>query len=74
MSVRDAIAANVRLSVHGERDELIPLRMVRHFYAHLAEPKELIVIDRANHLFEGQAGEVGDALADLLEDFSCTKQ
>ena len=49
-------------------------RMVRHFYAHLAEPKELIVIDRANHLFEGQAGEVGDALADLLEDFWCTKQ
>jgi hypothetical protein len=48
--------------------------MVRHFYAHLAEPKELIVIDRANHLFEGQAGEVGDALAELLEDFSCTKQ
>ncbi|OFW06981.1 MAG: hypothetical protein A3I61_03070 [Acidobacteria bacterium RIFCSPLOWO2_02_FULL_68_18] len=57
--------------VHGERDELISLRMVRHFYAQLHEPKELVEIDRANHLFEGQAGEVGDALADLLEDFSC---
>ena len=72
--------ASVRMSrkpkfiVHGERDELISVRMVRHFYAQLPEPKELVVIDRANHLFEGQAGEVGDALADLLEDFSCTKQ
>jgi len=57
--------------IHGERDELISLRMVRHFYAQLHEPKELVEIDRANHLFEGQAGEVGDALVDLLEDFSC---
>ena len=57
--------------VHGERDELIPLKLVRQFYAQLPEPKELVVIDRANHLFDGQATEVGDALADLLEDFSC---
>ena len=57
--------------VHGERDELISLRMVRHFYAQLHEPKEMVEIDRANHLFDGQAGEVGDALVDLLEGFSC---
>jgi alpha/beta superfamily hydrolase len=57
--------------VHGESDELVPLRLVREFYARLPEPKELVEIDRANHLFEGQAGEVGDALQDLLEDFSC---
>jgi hypothetical protein len=69
--------ASVRMStkpkfvVHGERDELIPLKLVRGFYALLQEPKELVEIDRANHLFEGQAGEVGDALVDLLEDFSC---
>jgi hypothetical protein len=60
--------------IHGERDEIISLKMVRHFYAQLREPKELIEIDGANHLFEGQAAEVGDALADLLEDFSCTTQ
>ena len=71
--------ASVKLSpkpkfiVHGERDELISIRLVRHFYAQLHEPKELVEIDRANHLFEGQASEVGDVLADLLEDFSCTK-
>lgn len=57
--------------IHGERDELISLRMVRHFYAQLHEPKELVEIDRANHLFDGQAAEVGDALVDLLEDFTC---
>jgi alpha/beta superfamily hydrolase len=60
--------------VHGERDELISLKLVRHFYAQLQEPKELVEIDRANHLFDGQASEVGDALADLLEDFSCRTQ
>lgn len=57
--------------IHGERDELIALALVREFYARLPEPKELAVIDRASHLFEGQASEVGDALEDLLEDFSC---
>lgn len=72
--------ASVKLStkpkfiVHGERDELISLKLVRHFYAGLQEPKELVEIDRANHLFEGQASEVGDALQELLEDFSCRTQ
>jgi alpha/beta superfamily hydrolase len=60
--------------LHGEEDELISLTLVRHFYAGLEEPKELIEIDRANHLFEGQASEVGDVLADLLEDFTCKTQ
>jgi hypothetical protein len=60
--------------IHGEADELIPLRAVREFYAQLGEPKEFVEIDRANHLFEGQASEVGDALEDLLTDFSCTTQ
>jgi uncharacterized protein len=56
--------------VHGEADEIIPLKAVREFYAHMSEPKELVVIDRANHLFEGQASEVGDALEELLADFT----
>ena len=60
--------------VHGEEDELIPVRLVREFYGRLPEPKELVVIDRANHLFEGQTGEVGDALEELLGDFSCRTQ
>jgi alpha/beta superfamily hydrolase len=69
--------ATVKLStkpkfiIHGERDELIPLKGVREFYAQLHEPKELVVIDRAGHLFDGQASEVGDALEELLSDYSC---
>ena len=60
--------------IHGEADELISLKAVRHFYAQLEEPKEIIEIDRANHLFEGQASEVGDALEELLGDFTCKTQ
>jgi alpha/beta superfamily hydrolase len=57
--------------IHGLQDELIPVKAVREFYARLQEPKELIEVDRANHLFDGQAAEVGEALEDLLGDFTC---
>jgi alpha/beta superfamily hydrolase len=55
--------------VHGEEDELIPMRLIRAFYARLPEPRELVMIEGANHLFDGQAGEVGEALEGLLGDF-----
>ena len=64
-------SAKPKFIIHGESDELIPIKLVREFYAQLPEPKEFVEIDRANHLFDGQASEVGDALEDLLEDFSC---
>ncbi len=72
--------ASVKLSpkakfiVHGEQDELISLKLVRHFYAQLQEPKELIEIDRADHLFDGQASEVGEVLEGLLADYTCRTQ
>jgi alpha/beta superfamily hydrolase len=56
--------------IHGERDELFPLKDVREFYASAVEPKELIVIDAADHLFDGKVGEVADAVEDLLGDWS----
>jgi alpha/beta superfamily hydrolase len=55
--------------VQGDLDELCPIKDLRKFYAALKEPKELVVIDGANHLFEGKTGEVGDALEDLVGDF-----
>lgn len=55
--------------IHGERDELIPIREIRKFYAELREPKELAVIEDASHLFDGKTPEVGDAVEDLLGDF-----
>ena len=55
--------------VQGEADEVCPLEGMWAFYGKLKEPKELVVIDGADHLFEGKAQEVGDALEDLLSDF-----
>jgi uncharacterized protein len=54
--------------IHGERDEMTPLKMIRRFYGSLAEPKELVVIDAADHMFDGHVSEVADALEDLLAD------
>ena len=56
--------------IHGERDELCPLKDMREFYARAAEPKELVVIDGADHLFDGKVSEVADAIEDLLGDWS----
>ena len=56
--------------VQGELDELCPVKDLRAFYARCQEPKEMVVVDGASHLFDGQGREVGDALEDLLGDFS----
>ena len=52
--------------VQGEADEVCPLEAMWAFYGHLEEPKELAVIDAADHLFDGKTPEVGEALEDLL--------
>jgi alpha/beta superfamily hydrolase len=52
--------------IHGEHDEICPLRSVWDLYGKSMEPKELVVIDGADHLFDGHVSEVGDAVADLL--------
>ena len=62
-------AAKPTFLIHGDFDELISVKDVRKFYGQLAEPKELVVIDSANHLFEGKAAEVGEAVEDLLQDY-----
>jgi uncharacterized protein len=55
--------------VQGEADDVCPIEGMWAFYGKLEEPKELVVIDAADHLFEGKAQEVGEALEDLLADF-----
>jgi alpha/beta superfamily hydrolase len=62
-------AAKPTFLIHGEFDELVAVKEVRKFYGRLSEPKELVVIDGADHLFDGKASEVGDAIEDLLLDF-----
>jgi len=55
--------------VQGEADDICPIQDMWKFYGALPEPKELDVIDGANHLFDGHTAEVGEALEDLLADF-----
>lgn len=62
-------SAKPKFLVHGERDELTPLKSMYELYGRLQEPKELSVIDAADHLFDGRVSEVGDALEDLLGDY-----
>jgi uncharacterized protein len=65
--VRDSPKA--KFLIHGELDELVPARDIRKFYSELLEPKELVVIDGADHLFDGKTSEVGEAVEDLLRDW-----
>jgi alpha/beta superfamily hydrolase len=55
--------------VHGELDELCSEKQIREFYAGAADPKELVIIEAANHLFEGRVSLVGEAVEDLLGDW-----
>jgi alpha/beta superfamily hydrolase len=56
--------------IHGEADELISIKDVRKFYSQIPEPKELVTIEDASHLFEGKTSMVGEAVEDLLADFN----
>jgi hypothetical protein len=56
--------------IQGEFDELCPLKEMRAFYARAIEPKELAVIDGADHLFDGKVSEVGDTIEDLFADWA----
>jgi alpha/beta superfamily hydrolase len=65
-----AASTKAKFFIQGERDEICPLREMREFYARAAEPKELVVIDAADHLFDGRVSEVADAIEDLLGDWT----
>lgn len=55
--------------IHGEMDEICGFRDINAFYARCADPKELIIIDGSDHLFNGVVGEVADAVEELLADW-----
>jgi len=52
--------------IHGEADELISVKLVRRFYGQLSEPRELVVIEDADHMFDGRVSILAEAVADLL--------
>lgn len=63
------VSTKPKFFVQGEADDICPLQDLWKFYGALPEPKELVVIDMADHLFDGHTTEVGEALEDLLKDF-----
>ncbi len=64
-----ARSSTAKFFVHGEFDEICPLKDMREFYARCAEPKDLVVIDAADHLFDGKVSQVAGAIEDLLGDW-----
>jgi uncharacterized protein len=52
--------------VHGEADRLFLWRDVQRLYASVPEPKEIVIIDAADHLFDGKTSELADTMEDLL--------
>ena len=62
------VSPKAKFFIQGERDEICPLKQMREFYGRCVEPKELVVIDGADHLFDGKVLEVGDAIEDLLAE------
>jgi alpha/beta superfamily hydrolase len=66
---RTLASTKPKFFVQGEADEVCPIQGMWAFYGKLHEPKELVVIDGADHLFEGKTQEVGEALEELLADF-----
>jgi alpha/beta superfamily hydrolase len=63
-TVRDS--PKPKFFIHGEHDAICPLKSVRELYAQAAEPKDLIVVDGADHLFGGRIDEVAQTIEDLL--------
>ncbi|HXE79880.1 MAG TPA: alpha/beta fold hydrolase [Vicinamibacterales bacterium] len=59
---------SAKFIIHGEHDEICPLASVAALYEELTEPKRLIVIPGANHLFTGCEAQVGEAVISLFED------
>ena len=67
-----AVAASLKpkFFIQGNRDEICPYRETTKFYAQSPDPKDLVIIDGADHLFDGKTFELGEAVEDLLGDFS----
>ncbi len=62
-------STKAKFFVQGESDDICPIQDMWKMYGQLPEPKELVVIDAADHLYDGHTTEVGEALEDLLSDY-----
>ena len=56
------------LLVHGDKDDVVPLEEGREMYAAAYEPKELVILEGANHVFSGDAeGQMTEAVISWLK-------
>ncbi|MBP1636730.1 MAG: Alpha/beta hydrolase [Acidobacteria bacterium] len=62
-----ARSAKPKFFIQGERDEICPAPALWQFYARAAEPKDIVVIDAADHLFDGRLTEMAEAIERFME-------
>lgn len=62
-----------KLFVHGSLDEFGSLRDLETLFASLDEPKELKIIEGADHFFEGRLGELADAVSNFIASVDSSK-
>jgi alpha/beta superfamily hydrolase len=59
-----------KLFLAGDRDHICPLVELQALAQHLPEPKQLVVLEGADHFLWGREEEVADAIGDFLEGLS----
>jgi len=57
-----------KLLVSGARDQFGPRKLLESLYAILPEPKKLVIIDGADHFFEGRLKELREAIESWLAE------
>jgi uncharacterized protein len=57
-----------KLFVSGERDQFGPRAKLEELIASVAEPKKLVVIDGADHFFEGRLRELREAIESWVKE------
>ncbi|HSB10125.1 MAG TPA: alpha/beta fold hydrolase [Blastocatellia bacterium] len=62
-----ARCAKPKLFVQGSRDEYGPVAELGRLFALLDDPKELRVVDNADHFFEGHLSELSQAVSAFIE-------
>jgi uncharacterized protein len=57
-----------KLFVSGDRDQFGPTAKLRELIASVPEPKELVIIQGADHFFEGRLREMREAVEDWVRE------
>ena len=65
---QDLAACNLpKLFVQGSLDQFGPVNQLERLFSGLAEPKQLVVIDGADHFFDGHLTDLGNAISRFLD-------